>query len=275
MSIACFNIRLSGISSRFWSYVNYTFLFVCFAYTMIALFLNVFKCHPAYASYNLLTIAAHSPNVPKCLSINDTNAILRLNLALDFIALAIPVILLWKVQMSWKKKGRFFGLLSIGLIACVASVMTLVSQYTLAKDPLWNYTTLLAWIMVELVVSIIAASAPTLTYLMPKSWLKTNADSNMNSGSKLSQSAHASRVSRSDLQRARVRQMNGEVSDSDEEDQGILVKSDIELKTQRLSGSGTDGRSVGSWNDDNSPQGAAGGIYDGPRYGEVRMGIAR
>lgn len=107
MSIACFNIRLAGIASQFWRYVNYSFFVACLGYTLTTLFLNVFKCRPAYASYNLLTIAAHSPNVPKCMPLTNTNAILRLNLALDFVALAIPVILLWKVQMSWKKKGMF------------------------------------------------------------------------------------------------------------------------------------------------------------------------
>jgi hypothetical protein len=144
MSIACFNIRLTTISSKFWRIVNYTFLGICVAYTIAALFLNVFKCNPQYASFNLVAIA-DSGKVPTCLPVNDMNSILRINLGLDFVALAIPVIVLWKVQMSWKKKARLFALLSIGLIACIASVMTLVSQFTLAKDPLWNYTTLLAW----------------------------------------------------------------------------------------------------------------------------------
>jgi hypothetical protein len=122
---------------------------------------NMFKCNPQYASFNLLRMA-ESGKVPKCLSVSPWSSILRLNLALDFIALAIPVILLWKVQMSWKKKVRMFGVLSIGLITCIASAMALVSQYTLEKDPLWSYTTLLTWLMVDLVVSLVAAYAPTL-----------------------------------------------------------------------------------------------------------------
>jgi hypothetical protein len=135
MTIALFNIRLTTLTTRFWKNLNWAFFVICTAHTLAALFLNVFKCSPQYASFNLLRIA-ESGKVPKCLSVDSRNTILRLNLALDFTALAIPVILLWKVQMSWKKKARIFGVLSIGLIACIASVMALVSQYTLEKDPL-------------------------------------------------------------------------------------------------------------------------------------------
>ncbi|KAF1360714.1 hypothetical protein EJ07DRAFT_16854, partial [Lizonia empirigonia] len=177
MSIALFNIRLTTLTTRFWKNVNWAFFVICAAYTLAALFLNVFKCNPQYASFNLLRIA-ESGKVPKCLSVNSMNSILRLNLALDFTALAIPVIVIWKVQLSWKRKARIFGLLSIGLIACIASVMTLVSQYTLATDPLWNYTTLLAWIMVELVISLVAACAPTLVYLLPRSMFSRHDASN-------------------------------------------------------------------------------------------------
>jgi hypothetical protein len=168
MSIAMFNIRLTTLTTRSWRNINWAFFIICTAYTIAALSLNVFKCNPQYASFDLLRVA-ESGRVPKCLSVNSMNSILRLNLSLDITALLIPIILIWKIQMSWKKKARIFGLLSIGLIACIASAMALVSQYTLEKDPLWNYTTLLAWVMVDLVVSLGAACAPTLSYFLPRS----------------------------------------------------------------------------------------------------------
>ena len=233
MSIACFNIRLTTISSKFWRIVNYTFLAVCIGYTLAALFLNVFKCDPPYASYDLIKIG-DSGRVPKCLPVNDMNSVLRINLALDFVALAIPVIVLWKVQLSWRKKARLFAVLSIGLIACIASVMTLVSQYTLATDPLWNYTTLLAWIMVELVVSIIAACAPTLAYLLPKSMKSQRATSNNASktgGQQNSGYNMGSRLSKNDFT-ARSRPMHSDDTSSEEDERRIIVKEDIEMKWQ-------------------------------------------
>lgn len=252
MSIALFNIRLTTLTTRLWKNVNYAFFGICTAYTLVALCLNIFKCSPVYASYDLLRIAA-SGKVPKCLDVDSMNSILRLNLALDFTALAIPVIVLWKVQLSWKKKGRIFGLLSIGLIACIASVMTLVSQYTLAKDPLWNYTTLLAWIMVELVVSLIAACAPTLAYLLPRAMMSTHDASN--SASKLtgqkSATGFGSRLSRTEhALRSRTTRDEDEVSE--EEEQCIIVKKDIRMKRQsNRPGTRSDANdSPTSWYDD-------------------------
>lgn len=277
MSIACFNIRLTTISSRFWRNVNYTFFGVCTTYTIAALFLNIFKCNPPLASFNLLAVADYG-KVPKCLSVNDMNSILRLNLALDFTALVIPVIVLWKVQLSWKKKARLFALLSIGLIACIASVMTLVSQFTLEKDPLWNYTTLLAWIMVELVVSIVAASAPTLAYLLPKSMRSQHPPSN--SASKMTGQKSASGYglgSRMDKNEfvLRTHPISGEDADSEEDERRIIVKEDIEMKWQGGSSGGlgsqasdpADGASMTSWYDDNNAKiGTA--VYDGRDRGE-------
>ncbi|KAF3009722.1 hypothetical protein E8E13_009078 [Curvularia kusanoi] len=232
MSIALFNVRLTTLTTRLWKYINWAFFAVCTAYTFTAYFLNIFKCTPQYAGFNLLRIA-QSGKVPECLSTNSMNGILRLNLALDFTALAIPVIVLWKVQLSWRKKARIFGLLSIGLIACLASVMTLVCQYTLEKDPLYNYTTLLAWIMVELVVSLVAACAPTLAYLLPRSMSSTHYVTN--SANKLTihrtAAGFGSRLSRNDYA-LRVRSVNEDDRNSEEEERRIIVKEEFKMEWQ-------------------------------------------
>ena len=277
MSIALFNVRLTTLTTRFWKNVNWTFFVVCTAYTLAALFLNIFKCNPQYASFNLLRIA-ESGKVPKCLSVNHMNSILRLNLALDFTALAIPVIVLWKVQLSWKRKMRIFGLLSIGLVACIASVMTLVSQYTLATDPLWNYTTLLAWIMVELVVSQVAACAPTLAYLLPRRMFSKHQASN--SASKLTShkptTGFGSRLSKNDFA-LRARHMNGEDEYSDEEERRIIVKEDVKMEWQASERGNSHGSQLSEHSGDDGSiatrHGNHGGkpgvmVYDGRQHGE-------
>jgi hypothetical protein len=281
MSIALFNIRLTTLTTRFWKNVNWAFFAICAAYTCAALFLNVFKCKPQYASYDLLRIA-ESGKVPKCLSVNHMNTILRLNLALDFTALAIPVIVIWKVQLSWKKKARIFGLLSIGLIACIASVMTLVSQYTLQKDPLWNYTTLLAWIMVELVVSLLAACAPTLAYLLPRSMYSKNYASNSASrstGHKIDTGFRArGPQSRNDIALT-ARSMNGEDADSEDEVLRIVVQEDIKMEwqgsgrrmargSQKSDHSGGDGSLTSLYGDHTGKTGVV--VYDGRQHEESR-----
>lgn len=268
MSIALFNIRLTSLTTWLWKTVNWTFFVICTAYTFAALFLNVFKCTPQYASFNLLRIA-ESGKVPKCLSVNHMNSILRLNLALDFTALAIPVMVIWKVQMSWKKKARIFGLLSIGLLACIASVMTLISQYTLEKDPLWNYTTLLAWIMVELVISLTAACAPTLAYLLPRSMVSRHDASN--SASKLTgyerTTGFDSRQSKNNYA-LRSRPVDGEDGDSEEDELRIIVKEDIKMEWQSNGSNNAHGSQASNHSGDDGWYGDHGGntdpvIYDG------------
>ncbi|KAL5115538.1 hypothetical protein ACEQ8H_006601 [Pleosporales sp. CAS-2024a] len=233
MSIALFNIRLTTLTTRFWKNVNWAFFAACAGYTVAALFLNVFKCRPQYASYNLIRIA-ESGRVPNCLAVNALMSILRINLALDFTALSIPVIVLWKVQMTWKRKAHIFGVLSIGLVACIASVMTLVSQYTLRHDPLWNYTTLLAWIMVELVVTLLAACLPTLTYLLPRSMFSEHGASKSAASRSTGQNPATGLGSKSSKNQytLRSRTTNGDERDSEEEERGIIVQDNIRMQRQ-------------------------------------------
>ena len=251
LSISCFNIRLTSIGSSLWKHVNYTFLILCGLYTVAALFLNVFRCSPPGIGFNVIRAAEYG-KPPECLSINTMNTILRLNLALDFSLLAIPIIVLWKVQMSWRKKARLFALLSIGAIACIASVMTLVSQYKLAHDPLWNYTVLLAWIMVELTISMIAACAPTLAFLFPKAMRSKHYPTAPSGPNTISNSRRAYGAnSQIGKQQSTIRShAPNEPEEEEEDERHIIVTEDIEMKWASASDSDRDRRSLASWADD-------------------------
>ena len=189
MSITAFNIRLTSLSSFKWQVINWTFFVICGLYTLIAFFLNIFQCDPAGGSFDIL-ILARSERVPRCVGVANMNTILRaINITLDYCLLAVPVIVLWKVRMSWIMKGRLFVMFGVGGLACVGSVMTLVSKFHLKTDALCklhgrqcvlsltllpgNYTGILGWSLVELTLGVLAASLPTLAFFLPKS-MKTN-----------------------------------------------------------------------------------------------------
>ena len=139
MSITAFNIRLTSLSSKKWQVVNWTFFTTCAIYTLVAFFLNVFQCNPAGGSFDLF-ILARSGSPPTCVGVAHMNTILRaINITLDYCLLAVPVIVLWKAQMSWKMKGRLFVMFSVGGLACVGSVMTLVSKFRLKSDALCKF----------------------------------------------------------------------------------------------------------------------------------------
>ena len=144
MSIAVFNIRLIGMATtRIWKIGNWTFFAILLAYIIIAFFLNVFQCTPAITSFDYVAIG-HRGVSPKCLGIAKMNTILRvINVTMDFCLLTVPIVIVLKLQMSWKKKLRIAGLFAFGALACIGSVMGLVSQYALKTDVLCMRTFLL------------------------------------------------------------------------------------------------------------------------------------
>lgn len=174
MSITVFNIRLTSMASRGWQIGNWIFLSIIICYIIIAFFLNVIQCVPAATSFDLVNYGKRA-TAPKCMGIREMGTILRaINITMDYLLLATPIIVLWRVQMSWKKKAWLFALSCVGGLACIGSVMTLVAKTHLKSDPLWNYTGILGWSLVELVFSVLAASLPTLAFLLLPTSIRTN-----------------------------------------------------------------------------------------------------
>jgi hypothetical protein len=128
MSIAAFNMRLSGFTSRKWQYAHWTFFILLFCYTIIAFCLNLFKCRPVVASFNSIA-AGKLPNGFKCMPVLNLNTVLRsFNITMDYCLLAVPIIILWRTRLQSARKFRLFFAFSIGALACIGSVMSLVSK---------------------------------------------------------------------------------------------------------------------------------------------------
>ena len=134
LSIVCFNMRLTGISSKRWMYAHWTFFGILIIYILCAILLVTFACSPATAGFN--TIAEGKlDKPPKCLSQSaQGNPLSVWHVVLDFCLLAVPVLVLWRVQLPWVTKIRLFFLFSLGAICCFASVMRQISQARLKKD---------------------------------------------------------------------------------------------------------------------------------------------
>lgn len=167
MSITAFNLRLTSMTSNRWRICNWVFFATCGAYTTIALFLNIFQCRPAGASFDLLLVADRG-SPPSCEGVARMGTILRtINFVLDWCLVLIPVAVLRRVQMSRGRKARLLAAMTVGSLACVASVLTLVAKERLKTDVLWNYTAILGWTTAELTIGAVAASLPTLAFLLP------------------------------------------------------------------------------------------------------------
>lgn len=135
LSICFFNRRLTSITSRAWLIFNNCFIGLLVAYLLLALFWCIFQCDPPYAGWNIIRVATELKHKPKCMSDNIVGSALSVIHALmDFGLLSVPLIVLWKVQMSWKTKARLFFVFSIGGMSAIGSVVRQVEQERLSTD---------------------------------------------------------------------------------------------------------------------------------------------
>lgn len=136
MSIVAFNMRLTSTWSRAYRIANISFMVICGLYTLAAFFVNIFKCLPVGAGFDLLKVA-RSGSVPVCLEVAMMNTYLRvINIVTDYCLLAIPISVIWEVQLSQGKKLKLFVALGFGSLVCIGSIMTLVSKFRLKSDVL-------------------------------------------------------------------------------------------------------------------------------------------
>ena len=133
LSITSFNMRLTGLSSRNWMYAHWTFFGILVAYIICALFVPSFSCTPIAAEWDSIA-TGHLDKPPTC--IRDpkyTTPLSTVHIVMDFCLLAVPCLVLWKVQMPWATKIRLYFLFSLGAVCCFAAVMREVAQARLIK----------------------------------------------------------------------------------------------------------------------------------------------
>lgn len=134
MSITAFNMRLANMGSRRWMYAHWTFFVLLSCYIIIAFFLNVFTCVPAITSFDAVAAGKLGDGFT-CMPISELNTILRVfNITMDFCLLLVPLMVLWRVRIPWPKKTRLALLCGVGALACIGSVMSLVSKSRLKSD---------------------------------------------------------------------------------------------------------------------------------------------
>lgn len=138
MSITCFNMRITGLTSKRWMIAHRTFLSVLVIWTIIAVCTILFNCNPPRAGFDTLA-AGKLPDPPKCGSLRRlvelelTHNVIHI--IMDFCLLSVPIIVIWKVQMHWTTKLRLFFVFSVGAISCIASVMRVLVETRELHDP--------------------------------------------------------------------------------------------------------------------------------------------
>jgi hypothetical protein len=140
MSITMFNMRLTGLSSRKWMIAHWTFFGLLVVYTLTAFFMNVFQCIPVVGRFDAIA-TGKLPTPAKCMSTSQLGIIFSsIHVAMDFCLLTVPIIILWKVQMSLSTKLRLYFVFSIGAVSCIGSVFRQLAQASTGNDMFCMFT---------------------------------------------------------------------------------------------------------------------------------------
>ncbi|KAL8646372.1 MAG: hypothetical protein Q9226_006885 [Calogaya cf. arnoldii] len=170
LSITAFNMRLTGLSSRKWMYAHWAFIGILIVFILCTIFLSTFQCRPAKGAWNIMA-TGHLAKSPVCIPDPDISFPLSvIHIVLDFCLLAVPILVLWKIQLPWNTKIRLYILFAAGALTCFAAVMRRVSQARLKSDPTYNVSTLIYWTEVDIMLSVIVASMPVLGTVL---WSRT------------------------------------------------------------------------------------------------------
>ncbi|MCJ1315362.1 hypothetical protein MMC15_000679 [Xylographa vitiligo] len=131
-------------------------------YYFIAMFLSIFECTPREKLWN--------PSVPGyCFSSRKLGlASGSINVISDFSILILPVPIIWRLQMSKKRKVGITAVFGIGLFACVTSILRLVYSVELQGLPAgatayqYDIDVIGVWSIAEIAVGIIVGCLPVL-----------------------------------------------------------------------------------------------------------------
>lgn len=134
VSICLLNRRLTSMTSKAWLIFTNVFLFLLFAYIIVALFWNIFQCNPPYADWDPIRIAKQGRK-PICTSDTIVGSSLSvIHVIMDFGLLSVPLTVLWKVRMGRLTRLSLYFVFSIGSMSTIGSVLRQIEQEHLKTD---------------------------------------------------------------------------------------------------------------------------------------------
>ncbi|KAL8955465.1 MAG: hypothetical protein Q9193_006703, partial [Seirophora villosa] len=166
MSIVAFNMRLTGLTSRGWMIIHWTFFACMVVFATLAVFLNAFGVRPPRARFDLV-YAGQMDTLPVPFINNKVwlHVLSAIHVLSDILLLSFFGIVLWKLQMSIAVKCRLLMVLAVGLLSFVAAIKVQTDHIRYTTDHTWNFSKQMSWTLVDLTSGVIAASLPILSTL--------------------------------------------------------------------------------------------------------------
>lgn len=167
LSVLSFDNRLGvqNITTRFIWAVRFAFALVI-AYFITWNVLIFRQCAPFEAFWNQLLPSWTATHSYHCID-EGANALTNtiVSTISDFIAFMLPMILLWKLQMSMKQKVALSAVFAVGVLVCIVGVIRIYYYSMLyygSYDVTWQGYRVFGTTDVELLLATICASAPAL-----------------------------------------------------------------------------------------------------------------
>ncbi|KAI4209740.1 MAG: hypothetical protein LQ351_007336 [Letrouitia transgressa] len=162
-TITCVKISLLLLYRRIFSISRFRHVAaliggLCVTWYLAAIFADIFQCRPFSAAFEIQNLFT-----PKCI---DEQAyyrgIITSNVILDVLVLAIPIAMVWRLQLKRSQKVSLSCIFLLGGFACVASFMRIATIGDIQHEDLsYNITNEYIWSEVEPAAAIICACIPT------------------------------------------------------------------------------------------------------------------
>ncbi|UPK97749.1 hypothetical protein LCI18_008684 [Fusarium solani-melongenae] len=129
------------------------------AMSVMAFIVVFVQCRPFAASWT---------GQGKCISVDviiiPTYVFSAANILVDWVVAILPAFIVWNLQLRRKLKLLSFGILGVGVLASIATIirMPYIPSYAAKSDKLYKIGFIILWTVVELSLGILAGSLPSL-----------------------------------------------------------------------------------------------------------------
>ncbi|EPE07941.1 integral membrane protein [Ophiostoma piceae UAMH 11346] len=160
----CANLIRIAVQRRY-IYPLYAVSILSIAMTVMAFIVVFVQCIPFQASWT---------GQGKCAAVNviiiPTYVFSSVNILVDWTVAILPAFILWNLQLRRRLKILCFAILSVGVLASIATIvrMPYVPSYASNDDKLYKLANVILWTVIELSLGIIAGSLPSLRKFFKK-----------------------------------------------------------------------------------------------------------
>ncbi|KAI4193618.1 MAG: hypothetical protein LQ350_008233 [Teloschistes chrysophthalmus] len=143
--------RIFGVDRAF-SVLSWCLSGLIFAYSLAGIFVIIFQCSPVHGFWDFMI-----PHT--CIDFGTPATVTAvLNVITDFLTLALPMPLIWQLQMPFTRKLQLAGIFLLGAFIYRAKIVHRIS----ARDATWSDIDPALWASIEICIGIVSACLPTL-----------------------------------------------------------------------------------------------------------------